>query len=149
MNIWLHSRHGERHKQNNALRWTIQQHTQLYYRITSITCNHRLGHRVSGSQILSRYSIKYTRFTLNYSWSTMIYMCVITGLIVLWGKILKNPVYLVKSAWFLENWPRFRGCTPTPSLCMNLPSSKVLNFESLNKVWPRWSQDGWLGKTFL
>ena len=35
-------------KQNHALRGTIQQHTQLYYRITSslasVTFNHRLGH---------------------------------------------------------------------------------------------------------
>ena len=63
-------------KQNNAFRWTIQQHNQLYYRITitlaSITFNHRLGHRASGSQILSRGSIKYTRITLYYSWYAMI-----------------------------------------------------------------------------
>ena len=63
-------------KQNNALRWPIRVHTQLYYRITSslasITFKHRLGHRASGSQILSRGSIKYTRFTLYYSWYAMI-----------------------------------------------------------------------------
>ena len=63
-------------KENNALRWTVQQHAQLYYHITSslasVTSNHRLGHRASGSQILSRGSIKYTRFTLYYSWYAMI-----------------------------------------------------------------------------
>ena len=46
----------------------IQQHTQLYYRITrslaSITFNHHLGHLASENQILSRGSITYTRFTL-------------------------------------------------------------------------------------
>ena len=90
-------------------RWTIQQHTQLYYRITSslasITFNHRLGHCASGSQILSRGSIKYTLFTLYYS--------LITGLLVLWGQNY-GIQYLVKNAWVLENLPRFRGCTPNP-----------------------------------
>ena len=105
-------------KQNNALRWTIQQHTQLYYRITSslasITFNHRLGHCASGSQILSWGSIKYPWFTLYYS--------LITGLLVLWGQNY-GIQYLVKNAWILENLPTFRDAPPTLPLCMNLPSS--------------------------
>ena len=48
----------------------------------------------------------------------------ITGLLVLWGQNYWIQ-YLVKNAWVLENWPRFRGCTPTLPLCMNLPSSTL------------------------
>ena len=112
-------------KQNNALRWTIQQYTQLYYCITSslasITFNHRLGHRASGSQILSRGSIKYTRFTLYYSWHDLI-----TGTSILRPK-LWNPVSSGKRMG-LENWPRFRGCTPQPH-----PSARICQ---VLRLWP-------------
>ena len=46
----------------------------------------------------------------------------ITGLQVLWGQNY-GIQYPVKNTWDLENWPRFRGCTPTLPVCMNLPSS--------------------------
>ena len=52
------------------------------------------------------------------------YYCLITGLLVLWGHNY-GIQYLVKNAWALENLPRFRGCTPPPTLplCIDLPSS--------------------------
>ena len=38
----------------------------------------------------------------------------ITGLLVLWGQIYGIQC-LVKNAWDLQNWPRFRECNPNPT----------------------------------
>ena len=74
----------------------------------------------------------------------------ITGLLVLWGQNY-GIQYLLKNAWVLENWPRFRGCTPNPTHlhefaqflgCAPHPPPTLLKTASLHEFtqeWGMWS----------